>query len=405
MKLLKVIVMFLVIFAALCTPKIASANASEKPTDFEFFVDGKSIKFSSFDICQNKEILEKWSRNAGGEAIKKVADKILKMGFSNTVCAQFLFPGMEEIFDTLEKKVNSEPQNATIKFSSGKPVLQKEIYGTKFSREETAKQLLENLQNGTNKIHVVTKKTKPNVLLSDISNCTNIKSRFSTWCGNSSFERKNNIRVAIEAINNSQVLPGETFSFNNATGIRTEEKGYKKAKIIQNGRYVEGTGGGVCQVSTTLYNAALLAGLDVKEAHQHSLAVSYVEPSRDAMVNGNSADLKFTNNTDKPIFINALFVNDESVVIKIYGQKNESTFSVESNVIKVIDSAVDEVSSNKDLAPFELKRGETYRISYPKNGIESESFLIEKDKNGNIIKQTKLRHNKYNPTNGVVVIG
>ena len=405
MKLVKAIVAIMALIIAFIAPEIQLAFASDSPTEFEFVVNQKSIRFNSFDICKDKNLLKKWNRAKGGEEIKKVSDKILKMGFSHTVCTQFLFPGMEQVFDALEKKVNLSAKNATINFESGKPVLQSEVFGSKFLREETAKKLIENLCSGTTKIEVATEKIMPEYTISDISDCANVKSRFSTWCGNSSNERKNNICVAIRAINNTEILPGETFSFNGATGVRNESKGYKKAKIISNGKYIEGTGGGVCQVSTTLYNAALLAGLKIVEAHQHSLAVSYVEPSRDAMVNGSSADLKFVNNTNKPVYINAQFLNDQDIVIKIYGQKNSSNFEIKSKVLKVIESTEDEISSNSNLAPVELKSGETYRVSVPKAGIESEAFLVEKDCTGKVVRQTKLRHNKYNPTKGVVIVG
>ena len=81
-------------------------------------------------------------------------------------------------------------------------------------------------------------------------------------------------------------------------GARTKARGFLPAKIIENGEFVEGVGGGVCQVSTTLYNCALLAGFNIEEYHPHSLAVSYVPPSRDAMVSGLSCDLKIKNNSD-----------------------------------------------------------------------------------------------------------
>ena len=109
------------------------------------------------------------------------------------------------------------------------------------------------------------------------------------------------------------------FSFNYTIGERTERRGYKKAKIIVGGEFVDGVGGGVCQVSTTLYNAVLLAGLKVVECHPHSLPVSYVEPSFDAMVNSGWADLKFINDTHNPVIIRAR-ADGAKLTIQIFGE-------------------------------------------------------------------------------------
>ena len=405
MKPLKFLIVFLSAFAALIAPKAFPAHANEIATEFEFVVENKTIKFNSFDICKDKQLLEKWNRNKGGDKIKSVGDKILKMGFSDAVCVQFLFPGMEQVFDALEKKINTAPENAKIEFNNQTLVIKREKFGNEFLREETAKRIIDNLKKGTNKIEVAIKKNKPEYCYSDLENCKNLRSQFSTWCGNSSSERKNNIEIALQSINNIQILPGETFSFNNATGVRNEEKGYQKAKIISNGKFIEGTGGGVCQVSTTLYNAALLAGLEIEEVHQHSLPVSYVSPSRDAMVNGFSSDLKIKNTSAFPISINAKLINNQDIVIRIFGAEDNSKFSIESKVLNVIQPEKDEISSDKSLVPFELKNGESYRVSSPKCGIESEAYLIEKDNKGNITRRTKLRHNRYNPTKGIIVVG
>lgn len=95
-----------------------------------------------------------------------------------------------------------------------------------------------------------------------------------------------NIALAAEKINGCILADGEEFSFNGRVGARTESNGFLSAPIILEGDFVEGVGGGVCQASTTVYNAALLAGMEITEQHPHSLRVGYVEPSFDAMVSG-----------------------------------------------------------------------------------------------------------------------
>ena len=118
---------------------------------------------------------------------------------------------------------------------------------------------------------------------------------FQTEINDKSQGREENIALAVSAINKTELKPGKVFSFNKTVGPRTEKRGYKKAKVMVDGEYVMDFGGGVCQVSTTLYNAALSAGLKINEHHTHKNPVSYIEQGKDAAVNYDDMDLKFTN--------------------------------------------------------------------------------------------------------------
>lgn len=114
-------------------------------------------------------------------------------------------------------------------------------------------------------------------------------------------ERLRNIDLAIEEINKITIQPGEVFSFNDVVGPRTQARGFQKALIIIKKEKVMGYGGGICQVSTTIYNAALGAGLEIVERHQHDNEIGYVELGDDATVSYGSLDLKIKNNKDIPI--------------------------------------------------------------------------------------------------------
>lgn len=121
--------------------------------------------------------------------------------------------------------------------------------------------------------------------------------------------RVRNIRIAAQEINRYALQPGEIFSFNDVVGRRVPENGYKKAKIIVKGKREEGTGGGVCQLSTTLYNAVENSGLEVVERHSHSKDVHYVPHGRDATVVYGSKDFKFRNSMSYPVQIRARVKN------------------------------------------------------------------------------------------------
>ncbi|OLS39920.1 VanW family protein [Bacillus sp. MRMR6] len=129
--------------------------------------------------------------------------------------------------------------------------------------------------------------------------------------------RTTNIDLAVEAINNYVVFPGETFSFNRVVGKRTVEKGYKKAKVIVRGEFAEDIGGGICQVSSTLFNAVDNAGLQITQRFSHSRNVSYIPPGRDATVSWYGPDFEFLNNYNQAVLIRAKTVG-HLLVIKLY---------------------------------------------------------------------------------------
>lgn len=229
-----------------------------------------------------------------------------------------------------------------------------------------------------------------------------LRAEFSTDYGKSSEERKHNIRLAAKSLNNALIDVNGEFSFNRHVGARTEKRGYKSAKIIVNGEFTEGVGGGVCQVSTTLYNAALLAGLKITEAHAHSLAVSYVKPSFDAMVNSGSADLRFINATHNPIVINA-FADGKTLTVKIYGEPMREKYERKSVVVKEIEPEYSVIKDTAGEYP-DLYSGERKIIKYGKKGLISEGYIVKKI-NGKVVSESRIRRNKYAAISGVIVEG
>ncbi|MBP5466563.1 MAG: VanW family protein [Clostridia bacterium] len=229
-----------------------------------------------------------------------------------------------------------------------------------------------------------------------------LRAEFSTDYGKSSEERKHNIRLAAKSLNDTLIDVNGEFSFNRRVGARTEKRGYKTAKIIVNGEFTEGVGGGVCQVSTTLYNAALLAGLKITEAHAHSLAVSYVKPSFDAMVNAGSADLRFINKTHNPVVINT-FADGKTLTVRIYGEPMREKYERKSVVKKEIEPEYSVIKDSAREYP-DLFSGERKVIKNGKKGIVSEGYLVKKV-NGKVVSQTLIRRDRYSKTDGVIVEG
>lgn len=253
------------------------------------------------------------------------------------------------------------------------------------------------LSIGKTKVILKSKKVAAEITAQDLQKKCVLRSAFSTYYGSSSSERKNNVYLAAKAISGTVLAPDESFSFNKTVGVRSEERGYKKAKIIVGGEFVEGVGGGVCQVSTTVYNAALKAGLTVTEWHRHSLPVSYVSPSFDAMVSGTFCDLVFKNDTESDIFI-VCRADGENLTVKFYGLKSEYEYKLVPIITGIIEAET--IEEYDETLPI----GETKEIARAHDGLKSEGYLCVY-KNGELVCNRKLRSDEYAARKGLVKRG
>lgn len=143
---------------------------------------------------------------------------------------------------------------------------------------------------------------------------TPVVAKYSTTLQGRSANQRHNALLASSKLNGAVVQPGAEFSFNKRVGSWSRDAGYRRAPVSYNGTLIDAWGGGVCQTSTTLYNAALLAGMEVKERHPHRFAPSYCPPGRDAAVAFSGVDLRFRNPLDVPVTVHAGFQGDRLVV-------------------------------------------------------------------------------------------
>lgn len=188
--------------------------------------------------------------------------------------------------------------------------------------------------------------------------------------------RAENVRLAAETIDGAIIEPGETFSFNDAVGDTEHDERYLMAPIISDDEMVDGRGGGICQVSTALYIAALKSGLDVVERHAHTLVSDYAPVGLDATLAYGLLDLKIRNNTDYPVRIDARALG-QTVDVALYGHPLAEGESIDATS-KVIDRfEVDEQSAGEEgaLSPGTYYVAESYRIFY-RNGVKTSSELL-----------------------------
>ena len=233
--------------------------------------------------------------------------QMLNAGFDSEIALNYIFPNLNKLVQSAEKNIQQKPKDAnmTVNTNSEKVFyISAEKSGQKVDKIKLYNQIAKAYLNNTPlKFSLPTIVLKPTILASNFQKYTNLRSDFSTNISSSSADRKHNIKNALTSLNMREILPGEIFSFNKIIGRRTEANGYRPAKIIVNNEFVDGLGGGVCQVSSTLYNTALLAGLKIVEANKHSKQVGYVKYGFDAMVNFGSSDLKFENTTGEKLTI------------------------------------------------------------------------------------------------------
>ena len=313
---------------------------------------------------------------------------------------------LSDIMFEIEKE-SVEPEVIFNANSKNMFTFKKESEGLKINKKELLKSIEAYLNNksSNNIIEIPVEEVKCTIDIETLKKNTVLKSKFNTDFSSSSEARKHNVKLALSSINNLVIKPNETVSFNNLTGTRNTENGYKKAKIIFDGEFVDGVGGGVCQVSTTLYNALLLADLEIVKSQKHSLPVSYVEKGFDAMVSENGSDLVFRNNTLYPIYIKANAVNNKAC-IEIYGTPNEYEIKQTSKVIKTINAPKDKIEKdvNQKYTDKVLFIGEYYRLKKSFTGYEVETNL-EYFKDGKLIFTKLIRHVIYKPVQGVLIEG
>lgn len=298
--------------------------------------------------------------------------------------------------DTLVREKNA---TCTFDFDKQNPFsIEGEKSGLKLDKEKLLNDIDVALNSGKNSVKGCYSVIKPKITAQNLKEETILRGRFTTYYSYSEEGRKHNISLSTKKISNLVLKDGEEFSFNKVVGERNEKNGFVQAKIIANGDFTEGVGGGVCQTSTTLYNCALISGLKIIEQHPHSLQVGYIEPSFDAMVNSYTSDLKFKNNTGGTIYIGGV-ADGERVTFSIYGKKPTSVYERVSKITGELDC--NEYVYEDD---FTLKLGTTMPVREPKKGITSEGYLIEYV-NGVRVKNVMLRQDKYNSLKGVIKVG
>ncbi|WP_051572232.1 VanW family protein [Ruminiclostridium cellobioparum] len=279
-----------------------------------------SIDFN-FDFETAINNAYKLGRSGSWFSRTKTIRQLKKTPVNLVVGAKYDRAKLNKYLTKIKRQIDFSASNSTYDYNCGKIIYTSDVNGKKLDIDTNTKLIEGRLLNRDfSDICLSIEIIKPLITLADVKEIKDVLGVFTTRFSSYNYSRAHNIELAGKKINNYLVLPGEEFSMDDALGPRTPSNGYMQAPIIMRNRFVSGTGGGVCQVATTLYNAILLSYMEVTKRVHHSIPLGYVPPGQDATISEGYIDLKFRNNRDYTICI-ATEVRDSTVTVKIIGRK------------------------------------------------------------------------------------
>lgn len=331
--------------------------------------------------------------------LKKIRDTRAE-GWSIPLKIKYNEGKLDAIIVQLQESVNLPPRNATLSLQAGGIVPEVEGHEIDIAAlKELILVAVDKAEGGS--ITLPVRPVYPEFTADDLTE-SGIKELVAIYTSVFNIEddnRTTNVKLSAQKINGKLLYPGQIFSFNDTVGPREKSHGFKEAMEIINGEFVPGIGGGVCQVSSTLYNTVLLAGLSIVERTNHSKPLSYVPLGRDATVADNALDFKFANNSSAPVMIVAETVGNK-LNVGIFGQR-------------IFDKNIDILTADQRLVqPRTIKKadpslppGETKVEKAGKPGYEVTVVRVIRDNAGRELKREVLSRDKYSPDNTVIRVG
>jgi len=306
-----------------------------------------------------------------------------------------------KILKEIKEKIDKPEKNASVKIQGQKAEFIEDVTGYSLDLQINYKKIEDSIKSKKfDIIPLLVEIRTPRIQFEQIKDMKEVISSFSTTFSTSNSDRSYNIKLACNRINNSILMPGEVFSMDTALGARTLNNGYREAPVIFKNELIPGIGGGVCQVTTTLYVAVLKSLMEVVERTPHSLTLAYVDPGQDATIVENSIDFKFRNSKDYPICIGAE-VKGSSLNISIIGKKDPDLYTVKlkSKILATYEPGETEYIIDNDIQPGTEVVKEKARKGY-KVAVYRELY----DLDGNLIKSEKISEDVYRPVKGIIKV-
>lgn len=365
-----------------------------------YSIDYKNLK-AHYDI--EKAVNEAFLYGKSGNIVEKTIERYNLKKKSHNIPLQFLADTsiVEGEVKKISKELNVEPKNAKISYVSGKFTITPDQDGMAVDEKKLIDLINDSVKpEGDNaKIEIPVNVVHAEITAEALANINTKISSFTTSFKPTDVNRTGNIKLAASALNGTVVMPGQVFSMNKTLGPRTASKGYKEAPVIVNGKLEPGLAGGICQVSTTLYNASLLGNFEIVKRRAHGLSVAYVAPGRDATISGDVIDFQFKNIYKNPIYIEAV-VGASTITVNIYGANeipgikveiiSEVYARIEPKIEYIEDSTLEEGKKVVEVKPISGLKAKTYRKIY---------------QNGKLIKTEQLGNDTYKTQNGKIRVG
>lgn len=311
---------------------------------------------------------------------------------------------LDEIISEMKSEYEQEPINSEITMvKSGEFFVSPEQIGKELDHVKLKESVIANINADFNENKITIEApviiTNPEIREAFLKSIDTKVAEATTSFKTSGVGRSANVGLATDSLNKTLLMPGEQFSFNEIVGERSVERGYQTSKVIINNELVDGIGGGICQVSTTLYHAVMKMGLGFVERMNHTLPSSYSELGQDATVAWDYLDYKFVNTFDYPILIEGYTKNKE-IFINMYSNSSiiDGEYVMVSNVIEVLEPTV------KKIEDPELFVGEEVVVKKPITGYIVEVYR-EYRENGKVISKEFVSKDRYHVVNGETKIG
>lgn len=362
----------------------------------------------SLDIDEKLEQAWNLGRTGSIFARQKEISRLKTEGENLSTALSYDEEKLEQKLSEVKEAVDLAATNAVISFDPSaeeKFTITPESNGRSVNLATLVGQVKTQLDNGfTTVIEIKPDIVAPTVFAADLEKATTRIVRTTTDLGNSSEARIHNVKTALAYFNGMIVQPGQEVSFNATTGPRGLEQGYQNAGVIEDDEIVDGPGGGVCQVSTTLYQAVVKANLEIIRSNKHSIPVSYVPVGTDAAVAYDYKDLIFKNNTDYPIFIEGR-VSGNTVAISIYGYPLEEGTEIEivTDVYETIEPDEPKIILDTE-GEYVTYTDETKVKKRERDGVKVRSYRVIK-KNGEEVSRELLRDDYYKEVQGEIYQG
>ena len=358
-----------------------------------------SVKQSSYYVEDDNVIIVKGKsgvkvkEDTMKEEIVSVMKKIEDKNIIITIPVETVEPDAIDV-EQIRNEIYKAPQDAYV--SSNPTTVHTHVNGVDFNISiEEAKKLLE---EDKEEYKIPLKITVPKIKVENLGEKAfpDLLATYTTRYDPTNKNRSNNLTIAAGKINGTILMPGEIFSYNKVVGARTIAAGYKEAGAYAGGKVVKDVGGGICQISSTIYNTALLANLEIVDRSNHQFLTSYVPVSRDATVSWGGLDFKFKNTRTYPIKIVASAKNGLAKV-SFYGIKEETEYEVviQSKTLSYIPYTV------KYIEDSSLARGKEVVSQSGYNGCKSEAYRVLK-LNGKVVSKTLLSRDTYDPMQRII---